>query len=146
LADLNQFDEWLNAGHFETRTRPLELHEGVLSVDGSLRIRNFNDGQEYSETISTISEIWVPPGAPRNRRERELLEESILKRLIPLCRYYLSVGKRILIFRKWRKLTRDTAQRLARELNLPPATKVIQALGEVENTNSRETLIQCLGR
>ena len=49
-----------------------------------------------------------------------------------------------MIFRKWRPLTRDTAQRLAQELGLPPATNAIQALQDAENTNSKEILVQCL--
>jgi len=144
LADLNRFDEWLNADPCETKTRPLELHEGVLSSDGTLKIRKFNEGQVYSEIIPKISEIQVPSGVPRNREEGELLEESILQRLIFLCEHYLAMEKRILIFRKWRSLTRSTAQRLAQELNLPSATRVIQDLGDIENTNSREALIECL--
>ena len=145
LANLTQFDEWLNADHLDTRTRPLELHEGVLSVDGSLRVHQFNKGQEYTASLPAISRIHVPVGPPRNRRESELLEESILQKLTSLCKYYLSKNKRILIFRKWRPTTRDTAQHLAQELNLPPASNVIQNLRDMENTNSREALIQCLG-
>jgi len=56
----------------------------------------------------------------------------------------LAEGKRILIFRKWKPLTRDTAQRLAQELGLSPATNAIQALRDLENTNSKEMLVQCL--
>jgi helicase len=108
LADLNRFDGWLNAAHCVTQTRPLELHEGVLSVDGTTKIRNFNDGREYTETISGISEIIVPSGSPTNRREGEFLEESVLLRLVAICRHYLERGKRILVFRKWRPLIRDT--------------------------------------
>jgi helicase len=144
LANLNRFDEWIGAAHCSTQSRPLELHEGVLSADGRVKVRNFIDHREYSETIPGISQIQVPTTAPQNRRETEAFEESILQRLIHLCKYHLNSGKRILIFRKWRPLTRTTAQRLAQTLNLPQATGVIQALAEVENSNSRETLIQCL--
>lgn len=145
LADLNRFDGWLSAAHCMTQTRPLELHEGVLSVDGTAKIRNFNDGREYARTIPGISGISVPTGPPTNRREGELLEESVLQRLVVICRYYLEGGKRILVFRKWRPLTRDTARRLAQELSLPAATRLIRELGEGESTNSREALIECLG-
>jgi len=145
LADLNQFDKWLNAAHLEVRSRPLELHEGVLSADGTLRVRKFNTGEEHRESIPGISVIPVPSGVPRNSGERELLEESILRRLICLCKHYIKMGKRVLIFRKWRPLTIKTAQRLAQELQLQPATKVIRDLRDIESTNSRELLIQCLG-
>jgi replicative superfamily II helicase len=145
LADLNRFDGWLNAAHCTTQARPLELHEGVLSVDGTLKIRNFNDGGEYTQTIPRISEFSVPTGPATNRREGELLEESVLQRLVAICRYYLEAGKRILVFRKWRPLTRDTARCLAQELRLPAATRLIRELGEGESTNSREALIECLG-
>jgi replicative superfamily II helicase len=145
LADLNRFDEWLSASHCTTQTRPLELHEGVLSVDGSAKIRNFNDGREYVETIPGISEIGVPAGPPTNRRERESLEESVMQRLVAVCRHNLERGRRILVFRKWRLLTRDTARRLAQELGLPAATRVMRELADGESTNSREALIECLG-
>jgi replicative superfamily II helicase len=145
LADLNRFDRWLSAAHCMTQTRPLELHEGVLSVDGTVKTRNFNDGREYTQTVPRFSGISVPSGSPTNRREGEVLEESVLQRLVVICKYYLEGGKRILVFRKWRPLTRDTARRLAQELSLPAATRLIRELGEGESTNSREALIECLG-
>jgi helicase len=144
LADLNRFDEWLGAVQCGAETRPLELHEGVLQIDGTIKFRNFNDGHEYNDTAPTIPATEIPRGVPQNREQRQQLEESIQKRLVLLCRHYLAEGKRILIFRKWRPLARDTAQRLAQELNLPPATNAIQALGDSENTNSKEMLVQSL--
>lgn len=146
LANLNKFDDWLGAAHLATSTRPLELHEGILFTDGSLKFKNFNDGKEYIETISNVNNIIVPPGTPRNRAESNMLEEATIRRLVVLCKHYLSLGKRILIFRKWRPLTISTAQSISRTLNLSPASKVISALGELENSNSRETLIECLSR
>jgi helicase len=145
LDDLNKFDEWLGAVQCATRNRPLELHEGVALVDGRVKFKNFNDGREFVDTVPTIPASQIPRGAPQNRVESELLEESILQRLVLLCKHYLAQGKRILIFRKWRALSSDTAQRLARELGLPAATGVIQSLADVESTNSKEALIQCLG-
>jgi len=146
LANLNKFDEWLGAAHLATNTRPLELHEGVLFIDGSHKIKNFNDEKEYVETIPMINSIPVPQGVPRERRDGDMLEESIKRRLVVLSNHYLSLGKRILIFRKWRPLTVSTAQTISRTLNLSSAAQVIGALGELENSNSRETLIQCLSR
>lgn len=144
LANLNQFDTWVNASHCKSGTRPLELHEGVLSLDGTLKIRNHNDGIEYSEGVPAVSSVKVPQVVFGTRAETSQMEESILQRLVLLCKYYLGLNKRILIFRKWRPLTRNTAQRLARELGLPQATEAIRSLSEVERTNSREALIQCL--
>ena len=143
LADLYQFDGWLNASHCMTQSRPLELHEGVLSVDGTMKVRNFNDGRESAETIPGVSGISIPTGTPTNRWEGQLLEESVLQRLVVICNYYLRSRKRIVVFRKWRPLTRVTARRLAQELRLPAATRLIAELGEGENTNSREALIEC---
>lgn len=144
LANLNRFDEWLGAVQCGTQTRPLELHEGVLVPSGAIKFRNFNDGREYTYTVPTIPADEIPSGVPQNRAEGQRLEESIQKRLVLLCRHFLAEGKRILIFRKWRALARDTAQRLARELGLPAATNAIRALGDSENTNSKELLVQSL--
>ena len=144
LADLNRFDEWQGAVQCGTQTRPLDLHEGVLQIDGTIKFKNFNDGREYTDTVPTIPADEIPRGVPQSRAEGQRLEESIQKRLVLLCRHYLAEGKRILIFRKWKPLTRDTAQRLARELGLPPATEAIQALRDSENTNSKEMLVQSL--
>jgi replicative superfamily II helicase len=144
LADLNQFDGWLSASHCTTQTRPLELHEGVLSVDGTMNVRNFNDGRESTEMIPGVSAISVPTSTPTSQWERDSLEESVLQRLVVICSYYLRSRKRIVVFRKWRPLTRDTARRLSQALNLPAATRLIAELGEGENTNSREALIECL--
>lgn len=145
LGDLNRFDEWLGARHCCTKTRPLELHEGVLSTDGRLRVRNFNNSIEFQEAIPMIASIKVPDGVPQSRMDGQVLEESIVERLVVLCKHYLGMGKRVLIFRKWRNLTRETAQRLTQRLSSPAATEAIQALADVESTNSREALIRCLG-
>jgi replicative superfamily II helicase len=116
----------------------------VLVPSGTIKFRNFNDGHEYTDTVPSIPADEIPGGAPQNRAEGQRLEEAIQKRLVLLCRHFLAEGKRILIFRKWRARARDTAQRLARELGLPAATNAIRALGDSENTNSKELLVQSL--
>lgn len=138
LADLNKFDRWVNAAHCQTQTRPLELHEGVLFTNGAMKVRNFNDSQEYSDTVPGISAISVPGGAPTTWQQGQVLEESILERLVAICRHYLKGRKRILVFRKWRNLSRDTALRLAQEFNLP-AAHGLWANWAKERTPTRES-------
>lgn len=146
LADLNQFDIWLNAQQCESKMRPLELHEGVLSPNGTLKVQKFNDGTIYEEKLPEIDKVVVPSSEPMDREESDLLQDSILHRLLLVCRHYLKEGKRILIFRKWRALAVSTAQFLSRELSLRPASKVISVLEEIENTNSHDVLTECLAK
>lgn len=144
LGDLKSFDTWLNATRSETKNRPLELHEIVLYTDGKAKCKCFNNQSVYEFQIDGISSINVPTDSPINWRQAQLLEETIQKRLIVLCNYYLGQGKKILIFRKWRNLARDTATNLTQQLSIKPATNAIRELGGLESSNIKDALTQCL--
>ncbi|NPV71472.1 MAG: DEAD/DEAH box helicase [Firmicutes bacterium] len=143
LGDLNGLDRWLGATHCDVRSRPLELHEAVLSPDGTLRIRESITGIERTEVLQGISGVAIPKNT-FGAASRARMEQSILERLSIICRKPVSEGKHVLIFRKWRPIARDTAQYLSKTLGLPPATRIIQELRDVESTNSENALHECL--
>lgn len=135
LANLNRFDEWIDAKLCNINNRPLELHESVLCQDGTLKVCQFNDGSRYEDSIPEINTI-----------PRIVTEQNTLNKISKVLNHYLDNNRRILIFRKWKKYTIYTAEELASKFNFAPATEVIRQLRDIESTNLTEVLVKCLSK
>lgn len=139
IGDLNHLDQWLGMTVLASDKRPVELQEGILTRDGTFKYREFLSGQIGIEKFPE----FIPD--PRiNLRSLEGRKEYQYRRLAHFVSYLVQQGDQVLVFRKWKGLTRETAFRLAVDLNLPPAREALLALKDVENSVSKEMLITAL--
>ncbi len=139
IGDLNHLDQWLGMTVLNSVKRPVELQEGILTRDGTFKYREFLSGQIGIEKFPE----FIPD--PRiNLKSMEGRKEYQYRRLAHFVSYFVQQGEQVLIFRKWKGLTRETAFRLAIDLNLPPAEEAIEVLQNVENSVSKEILISAL--
>lgn len=139
IGDLNRLDQWLGMAVLNSVQRPVELQEGILTQDGTFKYREFLSGQIGIEKFPEFT-----PDPRLNLRSVEGRKEYQYRRLAHFVSYFVQQGEQVLIFRKWKGLTRETAFRLAIDLNLPPAEEAIEALQNVENSVSKEILISAL--
>jgi len=139
IGHVNQLDRWLGMTVLASDKRPVELQEGILTRDGTFKYREFLSGQVGIEKFPE----FVPD--PRiNLRSPEGRKEYQYRRLAHVVSHLVQQGEQVLIFRKWKGLTRETAFRLGMDLNLPPAQEALSALKDVENSVSKELLMAAL--
>jgi replicative superfamily II helicase len=139
IGDLNKLNQWLGMGVLDSAKRPVELQEGILTPDGTFKYREFLSGQMGIEKFPAfISDPRI------NLKSLEGWKEYQYRRLAHFVSYLVRQGEQVLVFRKWKGLTRETAFRLAMDLNLPPAEEAIDVLKDVENSVSKEILISAL--
>jgi helicase len=139
IGDMNKLDEWLGMDTLRSAERPVELQEGILRKDGTFTYRGF-----ISKEIGTEQFPPFPTHLTFNLKSAEGKREYQYKRLQHYVSYFLSQGEQVLIFMKWKSLTRDLALRLARDLELPPALSALEAVHEMEDSISKEMLIESL--
>jgi len=139
IGDINRLDEWLGMDTLMSDERPVELQEGILQKDGTFTYRGFISKEIRTETFPPF-----PPHLTFNLKSAEGRREYEYKRLQHYISYFLSQGEQVLIFRKWKWLTRDTALRLARDLQLPPALNALEVVQQMEDSISKEMLIESL--
>lgn len=139
MEDLNRLDEWLALDILLSQARPVELLEGIWRKDGTFTYRGF-----VSKTVGTEQFPPFPPHLTFNLKSVEGRREYEYRRLQHIVAYFLSQGDQILIFLKWKSLTREIALRLARDLHLPPAIAALEAVHEMEDSISKEMLLEAL--
>ena len=139
IGDLNALDRWLGLEVFLSDVRPVELQEGILRKDGIFTYRGF-----ISQEIGTRQFPPFPAHLTFNLNTAEGRREYQYKRLHHYVSYLIAQGEQILIFRKWKSLTRETALRLARDLHLPPALEALEAVQDMEESLSKEMLLESL--
>lgn len=139
LNELNHLEEWLGMKVLVSGQRPVELHEGILRKDGVLTYRSF-----IAQEIGTEQFPPFPAHKTFNLKSAEGRREYEYQRLLHYVSALLERGEQILVFRKWKWLTRETALRLARDLQLPPALQALEAVHEMEDSISKEILIEAL--
>jgi replicative superfamily II helicase len=128
IGETNGFERWLGARLLRRTERPVPLDEGVLRGDGS-----------YRYVDSSGQEIILD-----NLMQREWRKDSSQDWVIPLVRKLVGEGKQVIVFRETRGETRGCALYLARELNLPPARAVIDALPTGDPSDSSSALREAL--
>ncbi len=139
IGDLNALDRWLGLDVLLSNVRPVELQEGILRKDGTFTSRGF-----ISQDVSTTQFTPFPAHFTFNLKSVEGKREYQYKRLQHYVSYLLAENGQVLIFRKWKGLTRETALRLARDLQLPPALDALKAVQEMEDSLSKEMLLESL--
>ena len=139
LTDLNHLDEWLGVEVLMSDQRPVELHEGILRKDGTFTYRSF-----IAKEIGVEQFTPFPSHLTFNLKSAEGRREYEYQRLLHYISALLGRGEQVLVFRKWKWLTRETALRLARDLQLPPALNALEAVHEMEDSVSKEILLEAL--
>lgn len=127
LGDLNGLDSWLEADLLKSDVRPVELHEGVMTQDGAYR---YLDGECQELTVNLIPAAY---GEPRARTI-----------LVPLVTHLVSEGQQVIVVRGTRGDARGAALYLARDLGLPPANRILEALPDGDPTQASTALRHCL--
>ena len=139
IGDLNLLDAWLGTDVLMSDARPVELYEGILRKDGTFTYQGF-----MSKDVGTEHFTPFPAHFTFNLKSFEGKREYEYRRLQHYVSYLLSQREQVLIFRKWKWLTRETALRLARDLQLPPALEALEAIQEMEDSISKDMLIESL--
>lgn len=139
LTDLNRLDTWLGLETLRSAQRPVELQEGIVSRDGTFTYRSF-----LSNTVGREQLPPLPAHLTFNLKSAEGRREYAYRRLQHYVAYFLAQGEQVLVFRKWKWLTRETALHLSRDLNLPPALETLEVVYQMEDSISKEMLIKAL--
>jgi helicase len=132
IGNLNSFDRWLNVPLLLSRERPVPLIEGVLDRRGTFQ---FVDADSTTKT-----EALLPAHRIVQRRDKPSSQDVI----VPLAQQLVGQGEKLLIFRNMRGPAQGCAKYLAHELNLPPATTVLDGLPTQDLTGASQDLRECL--
>lgn len=128
IGETNGFERWLNARCLRTKERPVPLVEGVLKFDGQYRCFDENGTESRSACV-------VPEFSGKN---------SSQDLIIPLVRRLAGEQKSTIVFRSFKGETVGCARYLAREINLPPATRVLDQLPDTDDSFSTAVLRETL--
>jgi len=132
IGKLNSFDRWLNVALLISRERPVPLIEGVLDRRGTFQ---FVDADGTTKT-----QELVPGREIVQRRDKPSSQDVI----VPLARYLVGQGEKLLIFRNMRGPAQGCAKYLAHDLGLSPATGVLGSLPIQDLTGASQDLRECL--
>ena len=116
IGDVNHFDEWLGCQTLATMERPVPLIEGVIDRNGTYQYLDV-DGEERIEQLLQPNEIV-------QRKQRPGSQDVI----VPLVRTLVGNGEQVLIFRNKKGSASGCANYLANDLDLLPATSVLEEL------------------
>lgn len=130
IGDTNGLERWLNAGLLVSRERPVPLKEGIITGDGNYK---------YIDTDSSekVEQRFITPYRDKNS------DQDVIK---PLVAKLVADGEKVIVFKTIRAETVATARYLANVLQTPPATDVISALPQGDQSASTKALIECLGK
>jgi hypothetical protein len=132
IGDTNGFDRWLDCGLLMTTERPVPLTEGVLDRTGTWRFTTADGGIQIEQLLDR--------GTIQQRGRTQSSQDII----VPLVRRLVGQGEKIIVFRNARGLSGGCAEYLARELGLPPAQAVIDALPESDLSVTSQRLRRSL--
>ena len=125
LRNNDLLSRWLGARFLEHFERPVELRRGIL-YQGQFDYQTYNTHNQGSEPL---------PGAT----------EGPAWRIMMSCALGLAAkGEQSLIFLSDKNSTRNMASRAAEERGGKPAVEAIEELRSLEETRSRDMLIECL--
>lgn len=128
IGDTNGFEHWLDARLLKREERPVPINEGIIDGHGTFRFRT-EKGDE---------------GSVSNFVRHEPRKGSSQDWIIPLVRKLVSEGKQVIVFRETTGEARGTANYLADNLDLPPATHALASLPTGDSTLESTALRKCL--
>ena len=132
IGNLNSFDRWLGVPLLLSRERPVPLIEGVLDRRGTF---------QYVDTDgATKTEALLPSHRIVQRRDKPSSQDVI----VPLAQQLVGQGEKLLVFRNMRGPAQGCAKYLAKELGLPPASAILDALPTQDLTGASQDLRECL--
>ncbi|WAL81597.1 DEAD/DEAH box helicase [Pandoraea sp. XJJ-1] len=132
IGNLNSFDRWLGVPLLLSRERPVPLIEGVLDRRGTF---------QYIDTDGTTkTEALLPSYRIVQRRDKPSSQDVI----VPLAQQLVGQGEKLLVFRNMRGPAQGCAKYLAKELGLPPASAILDALPTQDLTGASQDLRECL--
>lgn len=126
LGEAGKLAQWMQADLVQYDRRPIELRYGVLH-EGLFRYRTYNEFSEGEERL-------VDAG----------LESSAWETLMENVGAFTTQEEPCLIFVKAKHESRRGAELLAQRLALPAAEHTIARLQALENTHSRDKLLETL--
>ncbi|WP_416740643.1 DEAD/DEAH box helicase [Pseudomonas sp. NFX71] len=127
----NSFDRWLDCALLQTDQRPIPLTEGVMDRSGAFT----RLGTDHCDTVQLIGRHEIM------QRGKKTSSQDVI---VPLVRHLLNLGEKIIIFRNARGPASGCAKYLARELGLPAAQDVLDALPEGDPSVMSQSLREAL--
>jgi len=125
IGGAEKLAQWMGAELLQSDQRPVELRYGVLH-EGRFRYRTYNrPGEGVEELVDACSES---------------AEEALLLNVETFARR----GESSIVFVRAKHDSRRGADRIAAQVDLPPAVKAVAALELLEPTRSRDGLIAVL--
>lgn len=125
IGHADRLAQWMKADLLLHERRPVELRYGVLH-EGRFKYRTYNEYSEAEEPLVHVASdgSW------------DIICENV--------RAFAERGESCLIFVKAKHESRRSAELLAGRVNLPPARDAVEALRALEQTHSRDVLIDTL--
>ncbi|HEY4241976.1 MAG TPA: DEAD/DEAH box helicase [Kofleriaceae bacterium] len=135
IGDANDLHGWLDAELLRTLHRPIPLVEGVLDRTGTFQYRDPTDDVDKRMQLVPLREI-------QQRGDKPSAQDVI----VPLTRQLVGDDETVIVFRNSRGAAQGSANYLAEELGLPPATAALGALDRHDLSSSSSALRRCLQR
>lgn len=132
IGNLNNFDRWLDLPLLKSNLRPVPLIEGVLDRRGTFQYVDVDGATKMEELLAPYKII--------QRKEKPSSQDVI----VPLAQQLVAKREKLIVFRNIRGPAQGCAKYLARELGLPPASSVIDALPTQDLTGASQELRECL--
>jgi len=126
LGKSDALARWLRATLIIEENRPVELRQGVF-YEGKFRYREFNSGNKGEETWFDL----------QSAKEMDQYVETA-------CHLAGNLGEQTVVFLPDKPSTEGLARRLTRALNLDPAHGALAEMNSLEESVSREMLLQTL--
>lgn len=126
LGKSDALARWLRATLIIEENRPVELRQGVF-YEGKFRYREFNSGNKGDETWFDL----------QSAKEMDQYVETA-------CHLAGKLGEQTVFFLPDKPSTEGLARRLTRALNLDPAHGALAEMNSLEESVSREMLLQTL--
>uniref|UniRef100_UPI003F494460 DEAD/DEAH box helicase n=1 Tax=Ensifer adhaerens TaxID=106592 RepID=UPI003F494460 len=131
IGHANSFDRWLDCELLQTDQRPVPLIEGVMDRSGAFT--RFSG--DSVETVQLIGRHEI-----RQRRQKPSSQDVI----VPLVRYLVAAGEKVIVFRNARGPASGCAEYLANELGLDPAQVTMDTLPEGDLSEMSQSLRRAL--
>ncbi|MDO7846286.1 DEAD/DEAH box helicase [Hymenobacter sp. M29] len=135
IGNTNGFEHWLRCQALISTKRPVPLEEGVIDRTGLF---------EYVDPETGMSQTrqMLPPHVVVTRREKPSAQDVI----VPLAQALLSSEPtaKLIVFRNMRGKAEGVAGYLAKDLGLPEATELIDALPAQDRSSTSARLRDCL--